>query len=232
MLTARHITAGYGKSRVLFDVSIDARRGEVITVLGHNGAGKTTLLKTIAGIVRGTGGEITVGDDDVTREAADRRVAHGISYSPAEAAVFRELSVADNLALGAFTRSDRSAIEERRAFVIDLFPRVGERLHQQAGTLSGGERRMVSIGMALMAFPRVLLLDEPSNGLSPAMVDRIFTSVRRLADDNGITVVLVEQNVRAALRISDRAYFLQRGSIVLEESAESALSRGQWWDLF
>ena len=232
LLAAAGICAGYGKSQVLEDVSISVAAGEVVSVLGHNGAGKTSLLKTLFGILRPSAGTVLLDGSEITNRAAFRRVQDGMVFSPADAAVFGKLSVADNLALGAFSITDRTLVKERLDYVIETFPIIEGRLALRAGTLSGGERRMVSLGMALMARPKVLLLNEPSNGIAPAVVERIFGKVRQLARDNQMAVVLVEQNVRAALRVSDRAYFLRHGKVILEETAEVALARGQWWDLF
>ena len=206
--------------------------GEVVAILGHNGAGKTTLLKSIAGLMQPRGGAIEFNGIDVTGRAVAENVKDGLVFSPASSAVFSELSVRENLELGAFVQPDPAFRRERLSYVFGMFPVLEQRQSQAAGTLSGGERRMLSFGIALMARPQLVLLDEPSNGLAPAMADRFFRQVRALVNDGELSVVLVEQNVSAALRIADRAYFIRGGRVILEESAATALARGRWWDLF
>ncbi|MDO8211031.1 ABC transporter ATP-binding protein [Conexibacter sp. CPCC 206217] len=232
LLVVDRLVAGYDKSEVLFGVSLHVRPGEVVAVLGHNGAGKTTLLKAICGLLRPRGGEVSFGGERITNRDTASNVEDGLVFSPADAAVFRELPVLDNLALGGFTERDGQARQQRLRDVLELFPILAQRERQVAGTLSGGERRMLSIGIALMSRPRMILLDEPSNGIAPGLVDRIFAQVRELARAEGIAVVLVEQNVRSALRVADRAYFMRSGRMILEEPADVALARGEWWDLF
>lgn len=232
LLDVSEITAGYNRRQVLYGVSVSVGRGEVVTVLGHNGAGKTTLLKTIVGFVPLSSGEIRFADRDRANESYTRRVRDGISFTPAEAPVFRDLTVRDNLELGAFTVPSREERSRRIARVYQLFPILDERQTQLAGTLSGGQQRMLSLSMAIMAKPKLMLLDEPSLGLSPAVVQTIFAQIRRFADEDGMSVLLVEQNVKSALRIADRAYFMRTGKILLEEDSATALARGNWWDLF
>jgi branched-chain amino acid transport system ATP-binding protein len=217
---------------VLYDVSLTVGAGEIVAVLGHNGAGKTTLLKTIVGFIPLFGGRVWFNGRDCTRQSYTTRVRTGMSYTSAEAPVFRDLAVRDNLELGGFTVAggqERAALMRQ---VFALFPMLEERQAQLAGTLSGGQQRMLSLGMAIMARPKLMLLDEPSLGLSPAIVQSIFQQIRQFAQEDGMSVLLVEQNVRAALRISDRAYFMRAGDIILEETSERALARGSWWDLF
>jgi branched-chain amino acid transport system ATP-binding protein len=232
VLTVDGLSAGYANRNVLFDVSLTAAPGEIVAVLGHNGAGKTTMLKAIFGLVPPASGRIEFGGVDVSGRAYWQNVRAGMSFTPAEAPVFRDLSVRDNLELGAFTATDAPTAAARRDRVFELFPILHERTDQLAGTLSGGQQRMLSLGMALMAGPRLMLLDEPSLGLAPALVNSIFESTLRLAQEQELAVIVVEQNVRAALKIADRAYFLRAGHVILEETGADALARGKWWDLF
>lgn len=232
ILQALGITAGYQRRQVLYDVSVEVGPGEVVAVLGHNGAGKTTLLKTIVNFVPATGGRVLFAGQDVSGVGYPGRVRAGISYTSAEAPVFRDLAVRDNLELGGFTVASAAERSGRMQRVFALFPILQERQGQLAGTLSGGQQRMLSLGMAIMAQPRLMLLDEPSLGLSPAIVQSIFQQIREFAQQDGTSVLIVEQNVRAALRVADRAYFMRSGEIILEESSATALARGSWWDLF
>lgn len=232
VLEATGVATGYNRRQVLYDVAVAVGAGEVVAVLGHNGAGKTTLLKAIVGFLPLWSGSIRFDGSDRTGDSYTRRVRDGISFTPAEAPVFRDLTVLDNLELGGFTVADRGERAARIERVYGLFPILRERQAQLAGTMSGGQQRMLSLGMAIMAKPKLMLLDEPSLGLSPAVVQDIFGQIRRFAAEDGMSVLLVEQNVRAALRISDRAYFMRTGKIILEEDAEVALARGNWWDLF
>lgn len=232
LLEAVDLRAGYFRRQVLYDVSVNVNAGEIVAILGHNGAGKTTLLKAVVGFVPLWGGRIRFAGKDRTAEPYADKIRSGISYTPAEAPVFRDLTVRDNLELGGFTVPDRDERLARSERVCRLFPILEERLAQPAGTLSGGQQRMLSLGMAIMARPKLMLLDEPSLGLSPAIVQSIFQQIKQFAEDDGMAVLLVEQNVKAALRIADRAYFMRTGQIILEEEAGAALSRGSWWDLF
>lgn len=232
LLVASNLSAGYGRKPVLHDVSLRVQPGEIVAVLGHNGAGKSTLLKALFGLLPLTGGQVRFAGVDQTRRPYWHRAQSGMTFTPAEAPVFRALSVHDNLELGGFTVADAGVRAGRAGRVCELFPILGERGRQLAGTLSGGQQRMLSIGMALMAGPKLMLLDEPSLGLSPAIVQSIFEHIQRFAREDGLSVLLVEQNVRAALRIAHRAYFVRAGHIILEEDSAAALARGHWWDLF
>jgi branched-chain amino acid transport system ATP-binding protein len=232
VLEALELKAGYQRRQVLYDVSLNVGAGEIVAVLGHNGAGKTTLLKTIIGFIPLFGGRIWLNGKDLTAENYTAKVRAGMSYTSAEAPIFRDLTVRDNLELGGFTVADAQERVNRMRQVFALFPILDERQGQLGGTLSGGQQRMLSLGMAIMAKPKLMLLDEPSLGLSPAIVQSIFQQIRQFAVDDGTSVVLVEQNVRAALRIADRAYFMRSGEIILEQDSAAALARGSWWDLF
>jgi branched-chain amino acid transport system ATP-binding protein len=232
VLTVDGLSAGYVNRPVLFDLSLTASPGEIVAVLGHNGAGKTTLLRTIFGLVPTATGRIEFDGVDIRGRSYWQNVRAGMSFTPAETSVFRDLSVRENLELGAFTVADAAAVVARRERVFELFPILQERTDQLAGTLSGGQQRMLSLGIALMAGPRLMLLDEPSLGLAPALVNTIFEHILQFAHEEHLAVVVVEQNVRAALKIADRAYFLRAGHFILEESGADALARGKWWDLF
>jgi branched-chain amino acid transport system ATP-binding protein len=213
ILNLRNIDAGYGRSQVLFDVTLDVPRRGAVAILGRNGAGKTTLMKTIAGEIRATGGTVEMSGCDVTRFPTERRIRGGLGYVPQEHAVFGRLSVRDNLAVGALG-SRRPESKDR---VLGMFPKLGQRLDQAAGTLSGGERKMLAISRALLADPELLLLDEPTEGVWIGVIDEITERLAELARE--IAVVIVEQHLDLALAIADRAYVLDRGRIVLAGAA-------------
>ena len=232
LLVLSGLQAGYGRKHVVFDVDLHLRAGEIVTIIGHNGAGKTTTLKTIFGMLPALGGTVTYRGNDVTHSSCRRNVLGGMSYIPAERFVFSDLSVLDNLRLGAMHEKSSEARDRRRSRVHEMFPLLQERATQRAGTMSGGQQRMLSLGLAMMSEPKLLLLDEPSLGLAPALVAEIFDGVRRLADEEGLTVLLLEQNVGQALRIADRAYVMRAGRIILEETADQMRQRPDYWDLF
>jgi branched-chain amino acid transport system ATP-binding protein len=212
MLELRSIDAGYGSFQALFGVNLEVKAGEAVGVIGPNGAGKTTLMRVISGLIRPTGGSITMERRDVLATAPHRIVNLGIAHVPENRRLFPRLTVDDNLKMGAFMPAARAKYAERLEFVFDLFPRMKERRHQMAGTMSGGEQQMCAIGRALMSNPKLLLLDEPSAGLAPVVVQQVFELVRRIRA-SGLTVLIVEQNVQQVLRIVDRAYLLEAGAI-------------------
>jgi branched-chain amino acid transport system ATP-binding protein len=230
-LKVTDLAVSYGRRRALDGVSLTVAPGEVLSVLGHNGAGKTTLLKGIFGLVPSSGSVSFRGKALSSRTTVDS-VRKGISFTPAEAPVFREFTVRRNLELGAFSLRDSARRTERTEFVHSIFPMLAEKIDALAGELSGGQQRQLAIGIALMGDPTLLLLDEPSLGISPAVVTGILSRLRSLCDENGMSILLVEQNVRAALAISDRVCFLRSGRIILTESAEQTRAREHWWDLF
>jgi branched-chain amino acid transport system ATP-binding protein len=232
LLVLSGVQAGYGRKHVVFDIDLHLGRGEIVTVVGHNGAGKTTTLKTVFGMLPPLDGRIVYDGEEATRASCRRNVRRGMSYIPAERFVFGDLSVLDNLRLGALHERDARAREDRLSFVYTMFPILEERSEQKARTMSGGQQRMLSLGLAMMSRPKLLLLDEPSLGLAPALVVEIFDGVRRLADEDGLSVLLLEQNVGQALRIADRAYVMRSGRIILEETAEQMRQRPNYWDLF
>jgi branched-chain amino acid transport system ATP-binding protein len=226
------VHAGYRRRSVVYDVSMSVRAGEIVTVLGHNGAGKTTTMKTAFGLLRPMQGKVIYLGEDVSHANCARRVAMGMSYTPAERFVFPDLPVHVNLRLGALREPSRAERERRAQRVYDLFPILRERASQLAGTFSGGQQRILSVGMALMSDPKLMLFDEPSLGVSPAIVQQILTALRRMADEDGRAIVMLEQNIGHALREADRVYVMRSGSVILEESAEEMRRRDHWWDLF
>ena len=232
VLEVQGLQAGYRRKHVVFDVDLTIGRGEIVTMLGHNGAGKTTTLKTIFGVLPPMGGQIRYAGEDVTGSSCRRNVMRGMSMIPSERFVFGDLSVRENLALGALHERNSKTRDESRQRVVELFPILDERGGQRAGTMSGGQQRMLSLGLAMMSGPRLLMLDEPSLGLAPRLVVEIFDRIRRLADEEGLSVLLLEQNVGQALRIADRAYVMRSGRVILEESSEKMRQRKDYWDLF
>jgi len=221
LLDLAGVEVRYGAIRALQGVSLKVDEGELVALIGSNGAGKSTTLRTISGLLRPTQGTITFAGDDITKASSDRIVARGISHCPEGRRIFGGLTVAENLRLGAVSRprSDSRAIAEDLTTILELFPVLKERLAQPGGTLSGGEQQMLAIGRALMTRPRLLLLDEPSLGLAPLMVERIFATIAELKRA-GRTILLVEQNVHQAFEVADRAYVLETGRVTLEGAAD------------
>jgi branched-chain amino acid transport system ATP-binding protein len=219
VLELHDVHVRYGAIRSLQGVSLRVAQGELVALIGSNGAGKTTTLRTISGLLRPSPGSIIFEEVDITRASTDRIVELGISHCPEGRRVFGRLTVRENLVLGAVSRSDRAAVANDLEMVFQLFPLLKERLGQAGGTLSGGEQQMLAIGRALMSRPRLLLLDEPSLGLAPLMVERIFETIAELKRQ-GRTILLVEQNIHHALDVADRAYVMETGRITLEGPAE------------
>lgn len=231
ILDVRNLSAGYGKRQVLNGVSINARPGEVVAVLGHNGAGKSTLLRAILGTIQQRSGTVMFKGQDISTVPYSRNVAAGISHSLAEAPVFGALDVETNLRLGGYTKAGREN-SERIEEVYAIFPKLRDRRKQAAGTLSGGERRMLAVGMAIMNRPALMLLDEPSIGLAPQTAHQILAVIRDLCVRQNVAVIIVDQSVRSILRVADRVYYLRMGEILLTETAEEARKREHYWDLF
>ena len=232
LLKVDGLSAGYGHKSVVFDATLRVGGGEIVTMIGHNGAGKTTTLRAICGLNRPFGGKVEYNGRDVTAQTCSHKVKLGMSFIPAERFTFSQLTVQDNLLLGGLPTRSAEMREQLRERVFAMFPVLRERSGQIAGTMSGGEQRMLSLSIALMANPKLLLLDEPSLGLAPAIVQRIMDLVRNEATEHGLAVLLVEQNVAQALRVADRVYVMRSGRIILEETAASMRSRPQLWDLF
>jgi len=218
MLELRNVTAGYGAFTALWDVSLSVRAGEAVAVVGPNGAGKTTLLRVVSGLVPPRSGELELEGTRLTGRQAHEIVARGIAHVPEGRRIFPALTVADNLKMGAFLPAARRRFAESLARVYDLFPVLAERWGQRAGSLSGGEQQMLAIGRALMSRPKLILLDEPSMGLAPVLVLRLFDLIQRVREE-GYTILVVEQNVRQVLKIVDRAYLLEVGRIKMEGRA-------------
>jgi branched-chain amino acid transport system ATP-binding protein len=223
MLELRSVDAGYGSFQALFGVNLDVRGGEAVGVIGPNGAGKTTLMRVISGLIRPTRGSIRMEGTDVVTTPAHRIVGLGIAHVPENRRLFPRLTVEDNLKMGAFMPEARRKYAERLDLVFELFPRMKERRHQMAGTMSGGEQQMCAIGRALMSDPKLLLLDEPSAGLAPVVVQQVFELVKRIKS-RGLTVLIVEQNVQQVLRVVDRAYLIEAGSIRTSGSSAEMLA--------
>jgi len=212
MLELKSVDAGYGGFQALFGINLDIKAGEAVGVIGPNGAGKTTLMRVISGLIRPRRGSITMEGTDVVATPAHRIINLGIAHVPENRRLFPRLSVDDNLKMGAFIQDARRKYADRLALVFDLFPRLKERRSQMAGTMSGGEQQMCAIGRALMSDPKLLLLDEPSAGLAPLVVQQVFDLVKRIRA-SGLTVLIVEQNVQQVLKVVDRAYLLEAGTI-------------------
>src|SRR3981189_797835 len=223
MLELKSVDAGYGTFQALFGVSLDVKAGEAVGVIGPNGAGKTTLMRVISGLIRPRAGAISMEGTDVLKTPEHRIVSLGIAHVPENRRLFPRLTVQDNLKMGAFMPEARARYAERLAFVFDLFPRMKERRNHPAGTMSGGEQQMCAIGRALMSDPKLLLLDEPSAGLAPVVVQQVFELVRRIRA-GGLTVLIVEQNVQQVLKVVDRAYLLEAGAIRTSGSAAEMLA--------
>src|SRR3984885_214927 len=223
MLQLRAIDAGYGSFQALFDVSLEVNAGEAVAVIGPNGAGKTTLMRVISGLIRPMRGTMRMEAADLIATPPHRIVELGIAHVPENRRLFPRMTVEDNLRMGGFIPAARSKFRERLNFVYQVFPRLLERRHQFAGTMSGGEQQMCAIGRALMSEPRLLLLDEPSAGLAPVVVQQVFELVKRIRA-SGLTVLIVEQNVQQVLHVVDRAYLLEAGTIRASGAAAEMLA--------
>ena len=219
MLEVQNVHAYYGKIHALKNVSIHIDKGEIVTLIGANGAGKSTTLRTMSGLLKPREGTIRLNGEDLTRYKPNEIVTKGIIQVPEGRRIFGQLTVMENLDMGAFTCRDSKLTEENFDRVFTLFPRLKERSRQVAGTLSGGEQQMLAMGRAMMANPEILLLDEPSMGLAPVLVDSIFDTIKQL-HSSGTTILLVEQNARMALQVASRGYVMQTGEVVLDDSAD------------
>ena len=222
MLELKNLTAGYGSFQALFSVNLEVKKGEAIAVIGPNGAGKTTLLRTISGMLPVQSGNLSMEGTSLKDVPPYRIIDFGIAHVPENRRLFSSMSIEDNLRMGAFTPNARPHFEERLDFIFDLFPRLKERRSQIAGTLSGGEQQMCAIGRALMSSPKLLLMDEPSAGLAPVIVNQVFQLVQQIRDQ-GLTVLIVEQNIEQVLQIVDRAYLMEVGAIKISGKAEELI---------
>ena len=223
LLEVENATAFYGDLQALFGITLRVRAGEIVTLIGANGAGKTTILRLVSGLKHPDSGSLRLAGQDVSRLPAYQMVARGVSHVPEGRQVFPFLTVRENLSLGAYTPRARSHMKQSLEEQLQLFPRLKERMNQLAGTLSGGEQQMVAIARGLMAQPKLLLLDEPSLGLAPKVVDEVFDKIQEIRR-TGITMLIVEQNVVSGLSISDRGYVVQNGTVVLEDTAKNLLT--------
>ena len=224
MLKVENLNVYYGVIHAIEDVNIEVRDGEIVTLIGANGAGKTTILHTITGLKKATSGAVTFDGADLLKEQPSRIITHGVAHVPEGRHVFVDMTVRENLEMGAymFGRKDKDKIAARMDNVFEKFPRLKERQNQLAGTFSGGEQQMLAVGRALMADPKIILMDEPSMGLSPLMVQEIFSIIKEV-NAQGITVLLVEQNAKMALKVANRAYVLETGRIKLSGDAQELL---------
>jgi len=223
ILELRNVNVSYGKIQVLYTVNMVINRGELVCLLGGNASGKSTTLKTILGIVRPKSGQVLLHGEDITNEPTDRIIKRGVSIVPENRRIFPRMTVLENLEIGAMHRTDRSAVKRDIESMFELFPRLRQRISQPGMVLSGGEQQMLAMARALVSKPEVLLMDEPSMGLSPALVDQQFEVIEAI-NSTGTTILMVEQNANMALSIADRGYVLQTGEIVLENSAENLLN--------
>jgi branched-chain amino acid transport system ATP-binding protein len=223
VLVLKDVNVYYGSIQALRDVNIKIEKGEIVTLIGSNGAGKSTILRTISAIVKPISGDILYNGEAIQSFLAPNIVKLGISHSPEGRRVFSTMTVMENLELGAYTRKDKKQIKEDFDYVFSLFPILHERKYQLAGTLSGGEQQMLAMARALLSRPKLLLLDEPSLGLAPLIVNDIFSIIKDI-NESGTTILLVEQNANKALQIADRAYIIQNGNIVIEGSANDLLN--------
>ncbi len=222
LLELRKINAGYGDLQVLWDVDLTVDKGEIVSLLGSNGAGKTTTLRVTSGLLKPFSGSVMFNGRDITKLPSNKRVEMGLALVPEGRQLFPEMTVLDNLEMGAYTKRARDKFHDTLEWVFTLFPKLKERRTQLAGTMSGGEQQMLAIARGLMSRPEVLMMDEPSMGLAPKLVLEIFGTIKKLRDE-GVTILLVEQNAKAALDISDRAYILETGRIVLQGPAHELL---------
>ena len=226
MLKIENLEVAYGNIKAIKGISLEVNQGEIVTLIGSNGAGKSTTLRAISGILKPRSGSITFNGERIDGVEGHEIVAKGICQSPEGRRIFPKMTVDENLDLGAFLRSDKNEIANDRQRVLELFPRLQERIDQKAGTMSGGEQQMLAVGRALMGSPKLLLLDEPSMGLAPVLVDMIFETIEKI-NKQGTTILLVEQNALAALNVADRAYVLESGSIKMSGKAKDLISNDE-----
>lgn len=223
---AKHLQSGYDGTPVLHDVNFSVQEGQIVAILGSNGAGKTTTLRTVTGVVCATGGSVIYRDKDITKVPTYEMVKLGISHVPEGRHLFGQMSIKDNLLMGAYSENNKAVIEERMEKTFEIFPRLKERLSQYAGTLSGGEQQMVAIARGMMADPKLLMLDEPSLGLMPKLVEEVFAFIKKI-NELGTTVIIVEQNASETLAISDYAYVISEGETVLQGTPKELLANDE-----
>jgi len=221
MLEIENLEVGYGSIKALHGISLRVPQGSIVTLIGANGAGKSTTLRAISGLIRARGGVVKYDGEDITNLPAHKIVAKGLCHVPEGRMVFSNLTVEENLRMGAYLRNDKAGIAEDMEFGFQMFPRLKERIHQAAGTMSGGEQQMLAIARAIMSKPRCLMLDEPSLGIAPMLVRSIFEQIVAINKERGITILLVEQNANLALAISQHGYVLETGKVLLEDTSEA-----------
>ncbi len=228
MLKVENLNVHYGVIHAIEDVSLEVNDGEIVTLIGANGAGKTTILHTITGLKKATSGSVTWNDTDLLKEEPSKIIRHGVAHVPEGRHIFVDMTVRENLEMGAYIygRKDKDKVAARMDEVFQKFPRLKERQNQLAGTFSGGEQQMLAVGRALMSDPKIILMDEPTMGLSPLLVQEIFANIKEV-HEQGITVLLVEQNAKMALKIADRAYVLETGKIKLSGDAKELLNNDE-----
>jgi branched-chain amino acid transport system ATP-binding protein len=224
MLEIDNVTINYGPIEAVNNISIKVPEGKIVTLIGANGAGKTSTLSTISGLVKAKTGKVNFYGNEITNKAPHLITQMGIIHVPEGRRIFSGLTVKENLIMGAYNRKDKEGIKKDMEWVFELFPILKERLNQSGGTLSGGEQQMLAISRGLMSNPKLMMLDEPSLGLAPILVKEVFEVIKKINREDGVTILLVEQNAASALKISDRAYVLETGSIILEGNATSLLS--------
>ena len=227
MLEISNLEVGYGSIKALHGVSLKVPEKSIVTLIGANGAGKSTTLRAISGLIKTRGGSVKYAGEDITNMAAHKIVGKGLCHVPEGRMVFSNLTVEENLRMGAYLRSDKAGIAEDMEYSFHMFPRLKERIHQAAGTMSGGEQQMLAIARAIMSKPRCLMLDEPSLGIAPMLVRSIFEQIVAINRDRGITVLLVEQNANLALAISQHGYVLETGKVLLEDTSEALRTNSQ-----
>lgn len=232
LLAVKNLEAGYGKKQILYDLSLSILPGEIVGLIGHNGAGKSTALQSIFGLLTPYGGQVLYMNRDLTYASPASKLDAGIYHLPQENFMFNDFTVSDNMEMSFFTMKDHTVFQSRLDEVYQLFPVLKDREKQLAGTLSGGERRMLGIGMGLLRKPKLLLLDEPSSGLSPVAFQNVAKIIQEINSNLRTAVLLVEQNVKAAFKLSKRVYVMKAGHIILEETGAELLKRNEWWDLF
>ena len=218
LLALENVSVYYGNIAAVKGLTMQVPAGSIVTLIGSNGAGKSTTLRTISGLMHAKSGSITFDGKDISRAQGHEVVGEGIAHSPEGRRIFSRMTVDENLDMGAFSRADKDGIAADREHVLELFPRLAERINQKAGTMSGGEQQMLAVARAMMAKPKLLMLDEPSMGLAPVLVDLIFDTIEKIRD-SGVTILLVEQNALAALRVADYAYVMESGALKLEGPA-------------
>ncbi|MFJ8265955.1 ABC transporter ATP-binding protein [Peribacillus asahii] len=226
MLTVKDLQVNYGSVQALKGISLDVKEGEIVTLIGSNGAGKSTLLKTISGLIRPKQGSVTFNGKDLTNVSPDKIVSLGIAHVPEGRKIFSGMTVMENLRIGAYQRKDKKGIEKDMEEVFSLFPILKERRDQNAGTLSGGEQQMLAISRALLSKPKLIILDEPSLGLAPVIIEKVFEFIEKIRE-TGITILLVEQNANLALEVSERAYVMETGEITLKGKSSELLQDEQ-----